>query len=415
MSLSRISKLLTVVALAGAFATPGAPWVAMDNQSKEHGKSPSGIDFDSASSGWVVGDHTDHASGKMTAHIKRWDGAKWSDSAIGDLAGKDVTLTQVAAVSGTDAWAAGVPISVAQLRKATRSPRPASALPFRDRQRGLQAGLVSAVGTPYALTRWDGQKWATVAAPQPGADKDALVSDLERVGDHALAVGLERKIDPQTGVPSEQVGFLDRYAGGAVQRLALPTELTAKPSAVFSVTGAGANDVWISGAFVTPEKDTPYAAHWNGTTWTVHELPVTATFPNGWNADQIVTMGGTVYVSGRSLYEDGTLTTGYRFDGKAWTEWTGRGLAEINDLSVRSDNRALVAGGWPTLTSNISQYATFDGTAWTSHEQPAALAGKDGQVLGVAYLPGTDRAMGVGYTNDDSEWGGAYYVTASRS
>ncbi|SDM64169.1 hypothetical protein [Allokutzneria albata] len=416
MSLSRVSKLLAVAALTGAaLATPGDPWVVMDSQSKEHGKSLSAIDFDSASSGWAVGDHTDHTTGRMTAHIKRWDGAKWSDSAVGDLAGKDVALNQVAAVSGNDAWATGMSVPPPQLRKATRSPRPGSPLQYRDPQRGLQAGLLTAAGTPYVLTHWDGQKWASVTPPQPAADKDALVSDVERVGDHALAVGLERKLDPQTGAPSEQMGFLDRYSGGKAQRLELPKELTAKPSAVFSVTGSGAGDVWISGAFVTPDKDSPYAAHWNGTAWTLHELPVTAQFPNGWNADQIVTSGGTVHVSGRSLYTDGTLTTGYRFDGKAWTEWTDRGLAEINDLSVRSDTTGMVAGGWPTLTSNVSQYASFTGTTWTSHEQPAAFAGKEGQVLGVAWLPGTDRAMGVGYTNDESEWGGVYYVTASRS
>ncbi|WP_086818916.1 hypothetical protein [Allokutzneria sp. NRRL B-24872] len=415
MPLPRISKLLSVVALAAAvFATPGDPWVALDNQSKESGKFLTGIDFDAANSGWAVGDHTDHNSGKTTAHIRRWDGTKWTDSAAGDLAGKDVSLNQVAAVSATDAWATGVPVAAPEARRATRSPRPHSPLPYRDEQRRFQAGKAAAASEPYVLAHWDGQKWTSVAAPQPGADKSALVTDLERVGDHALAAGYEHKSDPETGVPSEQTPFLDRYAGGKVQRLELPAQLTAKPSAVFSVTGKSADDVWISGAFLTPEKDTPYAAHWDGKAWALSELPVTEAFPNGWNADQVVAMGGTVYVSGRSLYTDGTLTTGYRYDGKTWTEWTERGLAEINDLSVSSDGSNMVAGGWPSVGSNISQYASFDGKAWTSHEQPAAIAGKDGQVLGVAHLPGSDRAMGVGYTNDDSEWGGTYYITASK-
>ncbi|MFB9903588.1 hypothetical protein [Allokutzneria oryzae] len=429
MSPSRISKLLAVAALGAlagplalsgpALAAPGTPWVAVDNQSKEHGKFQSGLDFDSAASGWAVGDVTDHTSGKTTAYIKRWDGAKWTDFAAGDLAGKGVALNQVASVSATEAWATGMTMPQQQRqRQFARSPRPGSGLSYRDRQGVHHADATTdqaAAGAPYVLTRWDGKQWASVAAPQPAAGKDATVVDVERIGDQAWAVGVEQKVDPQTGAPSEQQAFLDRYVAGKVQRAELPKELTAKPSSLLSLTGAGPNDVWLSGVFPTPEKDTPFAAHWDGKAFTVTELPVPAEFPNGWNADQIATMGGTVYVAGRSLYTDGTLTTGYRYDGKAWSAWTDRGLFEINDLSVRTDNGAMIAGGWPSGTSNISQYASFDGKAWTSHEQPKELAGKDGQVLGVAYLPGTDRAMGVGYTNDDSEWGGNYYITANKS
>lgn len=407
-------------ALAGVLAVPltlsgaaaadepgqGEPWTLIDKRSST--KSGDAIGFGAPDDGWVVG--ANYETERTTPWAMHWDGTRWTESKVGNFGATPVFLDQVAVPRPGEAWATGMPEPAAR----TRSPRPGSGLPYRD-ARGVHpeapaAGATAAEGTPYVLARWDGQSWVPAEAPKPPAGKQAQVSGLATVGDQVWAAGAEVKAG---STPSEQQAFIDRYADGTWQRMRLPEELTSKPSILLGVTGTGPDDVWLSGAFPTPQKDTPFAAHWDGKAFTVTELPVTADFPNGWNADEVAKLGDTVYVTGRSLYTDRTLVTGYRFDGTQWTEWKDRAISEVNDISVAPDGRSMVLGGWPAQNSNISEYATFDGSTWTRHAQPKELDKQGGQVLGVAHLPETDRSMAVGYVNAP-DGSGFSYLTANK-
>lgn len=419
MSIVGVTRI-SGIALAGVLVLPlalsstaagepgqGDPWVLVDKRGNLDGKGASAIDFSTPEDGWAVGEN--YVGDNATPWGMHWDGTTWSEVDIGGFANPTL-LMNVAAVAPDDAWATGIPQPTSSMSTHRGQQRDTGPL-VRD-VRGMpveSADARAAEGIPYALAHWDGQKWAPVDAPKPPEGKEGQVSEMEKVAGEIWSVGFENKVGD---IPTEQQAFVDRYAGEKWQRLELPEELTSKPSMLFSVTGADQNDVWLSGSFPTPQKDTPFAAHWDGTTFTVTELPVTGDFPNGWNADEIAKLGDQVYVTGRSLYTDQTLATAYRFDGTNWTEWQDRALAEVNDISVAPDGKTMLLGGWPSLTADYSEYAVFDGTTWTNHAQPAELGTYGGQVLDVAHLPDTDRAMAVGYINAEDD--GYGYITVNK-
>ncbi|SFB25199.1 hypothetical protein SAMN05216266_1074 [Amycolatopsis marina] len=406
------------VALAGALAVPagvagadgadtiqGDPWVLVDKRINL--ESSDAIAFSAPNEGWVVGTNFEPPS--PVPFAMRWDGATWTEARIGDFVNQPQSLNRVATLAADEAWATG---TLEQARSATASPRPGSGLWYRDEKGALPDSTPRAVAgagpAPYALAKWNGSEWAPEKAPAPPAGKQALVAELKTVGAEIWAVGLEH----DAGQASGQQAFIDRYQNGKWRRMVLPGDLTTKPSALFGLTGADPDDVWLSGAFPTPEKDTPFVAHWDGKKFDITELPIPLGFSNGWNADVVAVMGDEVFVTGRSLYTDGTLATAYRFDGSAWTQWTGRALAEVNDISVAADGNSMMLGGWPSLTSDQSEYAAFDGTTWTRHGQPEDLGVHRGQVLNVEHLPGTDRVMAVGYVNAPDS--GYSYITANK-
>jgi hypothetical protein len=118
---------------------------------------------------WAVGDSGDFMTPVHETLILHWNGTRWSHVKSPNPGSELSTLTDVSAVSPTDAWAVGI---------------------YRDQEAGIGHALV---------LHWDGARWSRVKSPNFGSKHTTLdsvtavspkdvwaVGDYQEAGIHAL-------------------------------------------------------------------------------------------------------------------------------------------------------------------------------------------------------------------------------------
>jgi len=226
----------------------------------------------SAADVWAVGYWGSGDSSNDSELIEHWDGTQWRIVLQGDANVLPVQLRGVAAVSTTDVWAVGVDSASANSRSHivhwdghtwTRVPSPA--VGTADDLRAVSATAaddVWAAGYTYSqplLLHWDGTTWSSVAAPVlAGAEISGIWAGAR---DNAWAVG-------SIGSLTDRQTLLLHWDGSSWTRVAGPNGDLAF-SALTSVAGQGANDVWAAGVSRSGQGiDGPgLLLHWDGHTW----------------------------------------------------------------------------------------------------------------------------------------------------
>ncbi len=237
----------------------------------------------SASNLWVFG-------GLGGSYLRLSDG-KWTIERL--PGGGSVTsgaLVQIDAVkvfSGTNAWAFGE----------------------RDSLSGSQE-----VSAPYAA-HYNGHKWSRVSVPGSGAITAVGATSSAEIW--AVEGGLTELGEPISSGPTPPV-VLQWTATSGWQNAADQPSLAASDQ-LTSVVAEPDGDVWLGGSAKNKAKGTtPLAADWNGTNWSVSDLPMKAS-KTDWQLTAMTPDGsGGVW----AIAQAGTGPSGriWHFSGTRWSQ-----------------------------------------------------------------------------------------------
>ena len=310
----------------------------------------------SDSDAWAVGYHSGGAFTNVGAKalIDNWNGTAWAQVTVPATPGNTALLLGVSASSATDAWAVGR----TQLNKS-----------------GFE---------PLAL-HWNGTAWsvspgfASALSPISGASAEGVAdispSDAYAIGDSAATA----------------VGSLAHWNGTAWSPVTLPLPANANSNTTLNAISAdGPGDVWIVGTFLDSanEQNETFSEHFNGTTWTVVPMPpvtnsnINAFFQfNGIKANS----PSDVWAVGDSGIVDvpGSQTLIEHFTGTAWSIVPSPSPGSIAILGgVTTSNAAnnvwAVGADTPAGTSGRQTLTlNWNGTAWhvVSSPNPSSIDG----------------------------------------
>jgi hypothetical protein len=245
-------------------------------------------------------------------------------------AGKVALLTSVATVTGSDAWAFGA--------SGTGQP------PYH--------GLIE---------HWNGTSWGSISLPSGVAASWTKASPI------VVASGATS--DTNIWAFSYLSGTYLRKQGNTWSTGTLPAPSSGSVRPIATVV-AGSSDVWALGGAFAGSGATPYAAQFNGTTWSV--VPVPGSGPivgvSALSPDDIWAVIGSA-----ELAPETAPSSVVHWDGTAWTTvpLSSPLPGEASSILALSDHAVWIGGGRSNSEHGQSEYAA----EWT------------GQRLIVATLP----------------------------
>jgi hypothetical protein len=327
----------------------------------------------SDSDAWAVGYHSGAAFTNVGAKalIDNWNGTAWTQVTAPTTPGNTALLLAVSASNATNAWAVGR----TQLNRSDFEPL---ALHWNGTAWSVSPGFAS------ALSPISGASAAGVADISP--------SDAYAIGDSAATA----------------VGSLAHWDGTAWSPVTLPLPAGANSNTRLNAISAdGPGDVWIVGTFLdsATRQNQTFSEHFNGTAWAMVPMPpvtspdINAYFQfNGIKANS----ASDVWAVGDSGVVDvpRSQTLIEHFNGTAWSIVPSPSPGSIAILSgVTTSNPAsdVWAVGADTLAgTSLRQTLTlnWNGTAWKVVTSPNP-ASTDG-VGAVATTPGAAIVWAVG-------------------
>jgi len=211
----------------------------------------------SASDVWAVGSHFDFNLGGNDGLIEHWNGSAWQLSATVPAA---LQLTAAAAISGTDAWAAG-----------------------------------QATSGQALLLHWDGTSWTAVSSPTI-ASSNVYPQALSATGTRDVwMVGYQESNAPRSSYRT----LIEHWNGTGWSVVPSPNPGTTS-NLVLGVTALSTTDAWAAGYYYTTTGAAELLLQWNGSAWTVAQPPA----PGGTTVDELTAVmgvaGGTVLAAGRA-------------------------------------------------------------------------------------------------------------------
>jgi hypothetical protein len=233
---------------------------------------------------WAVGSTASSFSSASRALIEHFDGRSWRIVAIPATSG--TSLTSVTAVSSTDVWAVGGGHTLhwdGHTWTATADPANLVAVKVEHGHGGLVMALgVNTSTTKQEVFRRTATNWEPIATPTPPL--------------------------PTSGRPCDDV-----------------LELRA-------MTLLTSNDIWVAGGTSnsgnTVTSGCPYAAHWNGSTWTTSAPPNVLNAAISELAAISARADGTVWAVGQAQGADPQTQPGFavRWNG-SWTDIDATGTS----------------------------------------------------------------------------------------
>lgn len=321
---------------------------------------------------FAVGHTGTGQSGEAPSHpfAVRWDGAHWREITAG--LPSSVLLEQVAAVSDTDAWAAGGDL----------------------------------VHGGNQIFHWDGESWRAVpfgALPGAGPTQEFRLSAAP-----GGPVWLNYFPGTEDGDPLHST--LLRWDGHQWRRQSPPC---ARTCGVDRTTVRSATDVWITGTESGSGSEHPLVAHWDGHRWRTTPLPtagtpageVAASAPDdawlaGWACSSV--RGAQKHEEQPTMVCAGHRLVLWHWDGSGW-----RG-AVVSGSPVDEATGIYDAAGPPgrvrLLVADVGKvgvvgYRYFDGNRW--HDRGTLSLGRATgfAITAITAVPGTTAAVAVGSTD----------------
>ncbi len=289
----------------------GGHWIPVPMPAVQWQGSLTGVAAVSPTDAWAIG--TDLSG---NPHILHGSGGIWNNVPFPGSTTAGVTLTAIAAATGVNPWVA---------------------------ENGPNGPV---------LLHWTGSHWASHAAP-PG---DTSLSTLTV---HSATNVWTAGYAPDPADAYQSLAAVSHWNGSAWTTL--NTAGTAQWDAA-SVVAAGPDDVWISGG-VWPfppfpgELPAPLLAHWNGTSWTGASLPLTLGFlpsltaaPGGQPA--WASVEPYLWPSGVTIPQGSAVFLNY--NGSAWT--LSFGPATTPEQENPETYLAAVPGTTQTLAAGTAPY-----------------------------------------------------------
>jgi hypothetical protein len=328
----------------------------------------------SDSGAWAVGYHSGSAFTNVGAQalIDNWNGTAWSQVATPTTPGNTALLFGVSASSATDAWAVG-------RTQVNKSSFEGLALHWNGTAWSVSPGF------PAALSPFGGASAAGVADISPG--------DAYAIGNSATTA----------------VGSLTHWNGTAWSPVTLPLPAHANSNTTLNAISAhGPGDVWIVGTFLDSAngQNETFSEHFNGTAWKVVKMPpvkssnINAFFQfNGINANSPSDVWA---VGDRGVIDvpDSQKTLIEHFNGTAWRIVPSPSPGSIDGLSgvttSNASNNVWAVGADVPAGKSVGRTLTlnWNGTAWKAVASPNT--GSTDTLGAVATKPGAAIVWAAG-------------------
>lgn len=213
-----------------------------------------------------------------------------------------------------------------------------------------KVAIVPATPTAYAvlaygaanLLYWDGSMWSAVSDALPLGGVLAVgassANDVWAVGGKTDRYGMVR-------------GLVERFHNGVWTKRTPPAPLTL----LTGVEVLAGDDVWVTGLTQQGPSFTPYAAHWNGTSWQQIALPLHS--PSAVYGDVYIQSKGNVWISASELHRGEGQSSLWHWNGHDWRFVTGStGWTDAPLLAGYPGNVWFAAGTY--------RRTHFDGNRW---------------------------------------------------
>lgn len=260
-----------------------------------------------------------------------WNGAAWSRVSIPRLVG--LSLSGVTALSPTNAWAVGgyedggviLHWNGTAWSKAAslNSIAGLSAISARSANNAWAVGYGLGLATTVTV-HWNGTRWSEVKSPNPGKNFNGLTGVSAYSATDAWAVGLYCKSSCSTGYVT--AGLLLHWNGTAWSKSALPVT---NSTGISGVDALSATDAWAVGTTASSQL----IMHWNGAAWSKVAAPLA--YPNA--------IGFSSPASGWAVGGPAFL----RWDGAAWKQVTITAPSSSSFYGISMDN---ATDGWAVGT-----------------------------------------------------------------
>lgn len=222
--------------------------------------------------------------------------------------------------------------------------------------------------------------WTVIDAPTP--NDRSLLFDVAFLGpDEAWAVG--RRDDSYDTFSFDQLTLALRWDGSAWTQVPTPSPglfLGGGTDAFLNAVEAiASDDVWAAGTYFTVGADgfagfQSLALHWDGSSWTQSETPLTPPGGTGATIRDLMSFGPSDVwaVGSRVASEYGStdeVSLALHWDGSAWTELPHAAIVDEHQGfraigGTGTDNLWAVGGRGGTAAKDHSYVARWDGSEW---------------------------------------------------
>jgi hypothetical protein len=358
---------LAVGLTAGTPAWAGAGGGAAGTASAGFADSLSAVASVSASDAWAVGIWHDRAGNEQTL-TEHWNGRAWRIIASPDPAGRgaDNELDAVAATSRADAWAVGEFWNGANWQPQTE--------------------------------HWNGRTWRAASTPDPGghAARDDLTAVTATSPSSAWAVG-------EYSAGSTERALILHWNGRAWRRVVSPSPGGTHGSVLTSVTAVSPASIWAAGEYWTATTEKTMILHWNGRKWRQVASPDV-----GGGTSSTGALAGIAFGSQSVAWAAGSYFTTPSVQQTLTEHWNGRHwrITASPDPSGPAQSSALVAiaaaGTQAWAVGNASSGHTYfplalrwNGTSWAASPVPLPAGATGGGLWGAGPAP-SGKAWAVG-------------------
>ena len=316
------------------------------------------VSMGSATDGWAVGSFL---AANAVGHplVEHWDGTAWTRVQAPMPSGTQAGLAGVDELSTGNAWAVG--------DSANGSPGEGN------------------IDNEPLIEHWNGSTWSIVSGVTLPSGSTGVLNAIGGTGpDDLWAVGYTLNAD----ATMEQVLF-EHFDGTTWQQATFPAQTAAcdpNASDCFllpkAVSAISPDDVWVVGSVLEPNPTANFAAHWDGTAWSVVPAPCLTgqkvTKCSGATND-LNQLTGVVAISSNNAWASGSEgnVNGQNFHIPYVEHWNGTAWS-----LVKTPNR----GGEGSLLNGIT--ALGSGDVWAVGQT---------QQLNGAIMPMTDQFNGTGW------------------
>jgi alpha-tubulin suppressor-like RCC1 family protein len=308
---------------------------------------------------------------KNTLLAERWNGTSWHAATMPAPKGHKPTIRGVVDLGASDGWAVGYTTSGAT-----------------NHQRTL-------------IEHWNGSAWTVVPSPDPlrgTAGNDALEAVDGVSPTDVWAVGQRFSFN------GGGITLIFEHFNGTTWTVAR-FPVTTRFELASAITTIAPDDAWVVGSFAS---EATLSAHWNGTRWAIVRTPSPTDGPNVLN-----NLTGVTAVSSTDVYASGwegnvnnqNFAKPYilHWNGTAWTlvdlPNSGGEGSRANAIAALSGSDVWAFGQTQESDGSILDYAAqFNGTTWTM--QPVPQPGQQGNLidnsLDAAASPGQGTVWALG-------------------